>query len=63
MFDYNNKVAIITGGGSGIGRATGALMAASGASVVIADFDSEAGEVRQGPQGLRQLLLLHQRLF
>lgn len=38
-----NKVAIITGGGSGIGRATARLMAQEGASIVVADLDAEAG--------------------
>jgi NAD(P)-dependent dehydrogenase (short-subunit alcohol dehydrogenase family) len=37
-----DKVAIITGGGSGIGRATAELFAKEGARVVVADFDSVA---------------------
>jgi NAD(P)-dependent dehydrogenase (short-subunit alcohol dehydrogenase family) len=37
-----NKVAIITGGCSGIGRATAILLASEGAKIVIADMD-EAG--------------------
>ena len=37
------KVAIVTGGAGGIGQATGALLAAEGARVVIADIDEERG--------------------
>lgn len=36
-----DKVAIVTGGGSGIGRAGAALFAAEGAKVVVADIDEE----------------------
>jgi NAD(P)-dependent dehydrogenase (short-subunit alcohol dehydrogenase family) len=39
-----NKVAIITGSGVGIGRATAQLFAAEGAQVVVAEINVEAGE-------------------
>lgn len=42
--DYSGKVAIVTGGGSGIGEATALTLARSGAKVVVADFDEAAGE-------------------
>jgi len=39
-----NKVAIITGAGSGIGRETALLFAKEGAIVVVADMNEKAGE-------------------
>jgi len=42
------KVAIITGAGSGMGRATALLFAKEGAKVVVADCDPERGEETVG---------------
>ncbi len=43
MMKLNNKVAVITGSASGMGRASAVRFAAEGAKVVISDIDDEAG--------------------
>lgn len=40
---FDGKVAIVTGGASGIGRATAARFAAEGATVIIGDIDEAGG--------------------
>ncbi len=42
--DPAGKVALITGGGSGIGRATALALAEAGAAVVVADIDDGGGQ-------------------
>ena len=44
LFNFEGVVAVVTGGGSGIGKATASLLAQAGASVVIVDRDQSAGE-------------------
>ena len=41
---FKNKVALVTGGSSGIGRATALALAQRGARVVVADVSVEGGE-------------------
>jgi NAD(P)-dependent dehydrogenase (short-subunit alcohol dehydrogenase family) len=43
MADFTGKVAIVTGGGSGIGESTALLMAREGARVVVSDIQDEHG--------------------
>jgi 2-keto-3-deoxy-L-fuconate dehydrogenase len=44
MFSLGGKVAVVTGGGSGIGRAISTLFGAQGAHVVVVDLDGQAAE-------------------
>jgi 2-keto-3-deoxy-L-fuconate dehydrogenase len=44
VFDLKGKVALITGGASGIGAATARRLAAAGASVLIADLNEQAAQ-------------------
>ena len=42
--EFENKVAVVTGAGSGIGRATALALAREGAHVIVADIDPAGGE-------------------
>ena len=49
------RVALVTGGGSGIGRATAQRLAAEGACVVVADRDGESARAVAGELGSRDV--------
>jgi 2-keto-3-deoxy-L-fuconate dehydrogenase len=44
VFNLDGKVAVVTGGGSGIGRAIATLFAARSAHVVVLDLDAKAAQ-------------------
>jgi NAD(P)-dependent dehydrogenase (short-subunit alcohol dehydrogenase family) len=46
--DFTGKVALVTGGGGGIGRAAALGFATRGAKVVVVDHDAAAGEASAG---------------
>src|SRR5437868_11030164 len=46
--DFTGKVALVTGGGNGIGRATSAAFARHGAKVVVVDRDGAGAEATAG---------------
>jgi len=48
---FKNKVALVTGGGRGIGAATAALFAAEGARVAVSDLDEAPAREVAGPIG------------
>ena len=48
MMEFSGKVALITGAGNGIGRATALGFASRGAKVVVVDYDKAAGDATAG---------------
>ena len=44
MFSFENKVAVVTGSSSGIGRATAVAFARAGARVIVADIQGQGGQ-------------------
>src|SRR5687768_11385564 len=44
MFDYKNKIAVITGGGSGIGKAVALALAKQGAAIHIIELNVQQAQ-------------------
>ncbi|MEP7366149.1 MAG: SDR family NAD(P)-dependent oxidoreductase [Acidobacteriota bacterium] len=57
-FRLDNRVALVTGGASGIGEATCRAMAAAGATVIVADLNAEAAQKLAAELGNAQALTL-----
>jgi 3(or 17)beta-hydroxysteroid dehydrogenase len=59
MNRVSNKVALITGAASGVGRADALLLAAEGARVVLTDINEEAGQALAKEIGESALFVRH----
>ncbi len=57
MLRLKDRIAIITGSASGIGRTTGRLFAQEGAKIVVADIDDERGREAIGEMGNASLFV------
>jgi 7-alpha-hydroxysteroid dehydrogenase len=53
LFDLTDKIAIVTGGANGIGKATALMLAKHGANIVIADLKLEDAETYSRIKGVQ----------
>ena len=47
MFQLNNKIALVTGGGSGIGKDVCKVLAKQGAHVIVVDLNADSAKSRK----------------
>ncbi len=61
MFELNKKIAVVTGGGSGIGKAVALLFAKQGAEVHVLDLNETAGKatVNEIQQAMEKRLCMY----
>jgi NAD(P)-dependent dehydrogenase (short-subunit alcohol dehydrogenase family) len=57
MFDLSGKIAFVTGGAVGMGRAAGLVLAAAGAMVVLADDADRTSKLADLPSGVQAVTL------
>ncbi len=57
MFDLSGKVALITGGAVGMGKASGLALADAGATVILADDADRVAQLGDLPKGVEAIVL------